>query len=542
MKRDRRWILAGAAASLPVVFAPIGDPDLGWHLSAASWMVENAAWLRSDVLPSTHSGLPWVNFEWLAQLIFYAANAAAGVTGMWLLKAALLSAAGVVVFRALSVFGAPFHARAVGLAWWAAAMIPRADLRTELFSLIAFGALLGVLETKERIRIPGYAGFLLFSLWANLHAGFLYGLFLLGAYSLEEIIEGKKSRLGKHLLICAAGTLVNPYGWKVYEVLGLHAVETGAVAPFISEWAAVDFGRPELWPLGLLAAALGCLFLRSARKSRAPLLPLIVSVVFGAAMVRHSRLSVYFAICAVVYGFRLLASDQALLRRFKPLHAVVFLASLGLFSLWAWGGHLSRGVYYAKYTPVRASAVLERGAEFSGLRLYNAWGWGGYLGYRLDGKLTLFQDGRYIFHPRLIEAGQAVHHPESWRDFLGRHEIDAALLQNTPVMMTTTRRYPDGSTKNFQRPYYAQYMPKERWALIYWDDKALLFLRRDVLHRKGVANREYRLARPYDEAALADALERGEVSRTDLAAERRRLRREAASLPVRPNFRPPARP
>jgi len=151
--------------------------------------------------------------------------------------------------------------------------------------------------------------------------------------------------------------------------------------------------------------------------------------------------------------------------------------------------------------------------------LYEEWGWGGYIGWNLYPDYLVFQDGRYIFHSLLKEEAAAQASPEAWQSFLEAHGVQAALMLNLDWRLPTTRVYPDGSSKEFRRPYYALYMPKNKWALVYWDDKALLFVRRGAAPPAWLKAHEYLYARPHDDDALRDALSRGEIPRPKLDAE-----------------------
>ncbi|MFH2202490.1 MAG: hypothetical protein ABIJ96_05215 [Elusimicrobiota bacterium] len=536
---ERRWLRAGWAAVIPVLIMPIADPDLWWHLSAARWMIDHFAWLRTDALAATQSGLEWINFEWLSQLAFYGAGWTGGLTGLWLLKILLLAGTGAALLRTLRHIGVPPPARALGFAVWAAAMAARSDIRTELFSFVLFAWLLCGLERKGRVRMPPAAALFMFAFWSNLHAGFIYGLLLLAAYAYEDYRRGGNSGLLTCWLAAAAGTFINPYGWGVHRVLVRHALETGGLAPYIDEWGPLAVSNSAHWPVWLLMLGLAALAARRLRRRAAlPLGPAILLVVFAAAALRHSRLAPYFALCAVVYVFRFAAGDREVMDAVnRGRTAALALVLVAVFALWQGGARVAGGIFSDVYTPVRAAAYLERHPELAGLRLYSAWGWGGYLGYRLGGRVRLLQDGRYIFHSLLMEGGAAAEKPDVWQVFLKRRGADAALLQNRPTMMGTTRVYPDGSRRAIPRPYYIQYMPRPSWALVYWDEKALLFVRRERLKDTELAPLEYQLLLPRDGAARQDALARGEISREQLKKERLRLRAETADPPRRPALR-----
>ncbi|MBI4348987.1 MAG: hypothetical protein HY553_19270 [Elusimicrobia bacterium] len=510
------WL--GLAACLPAMLLPISNPDLFWHLSAARRLWSTGGVPREDWLSWTMAGVRWVDFEWLSQAAFGLAHAGGGLAGAWALKAALVAACAWRLRAWLKIYDVPEPQAAAGLALWAAAMLPRADLRPELFSALFFIELFRRLELWRLERrtpsliVAGAA----FALWANLHAGFAYGLALTAFYTLF----GLSWRV---LAVGAVATLLNPAGWRVYAVLAEHAADAGRLAHWIIEWRAPDPANPWRWAeLALLPAAAAAAAL-AGRRGRVPHpAPALVLVALAAAGLRHARTNVYFASAAVPLALSWLADSGRRVKAALPIGVAAFLMA---WSFWRASefGVLTR-VFEPRLAPVRAADFLEREAHVLAPRpLYNPWGWGGYLGWRLGGRYPVFQDGRYLFHRLLLEAGSATESPETWRDFLDARGVELALLENAPAMVPTRRRYPDGTERVFQRPYHVTYMPRERWALIYFDDQSLVFVRRDGAPRDWLAAREFRWLRPRDDAAFQDALSRGEIPEAELAAERSRL-------------------
>ena len=68
------WLAAScAAAAAACALLPFANPDLFWHLNAARRIVETGAIPRADWLSYTRAGAPWVDFEWLSQLLWLGA-------------------------------------------------------------------------------------------------------------------------------------------------------------------------------------------------------------------------------------------------------------------------------------------------------------------------------------------------------------------------------------------------------------------------------------------------------------------------------------
>ena len=171
---------------------------------------------------------PWINHEWLSDLIFAAAYSTGGL--------ALLAAV-----RALSV----------GVAVWALERAMRQaawPLRDALVVLVVFIALpLLAAVRPQAFSIPMYAVTLLglaedaawlpfvFALWANIHGGWMIGL---GAVFARTAVQPSPRRF-VIAAASAAATLVNPYGYRLWISLA-DAIQRG--------WGDVLEWRP-VWDL-----------------------------------------------------------------------------------------------------------------------------------------------------------------------------------------------------------------------------------------------------------------------------------------------------
>jgi len=80
-------------------------------------------------------------------------------------------------------------------------------------------------------------------------------------------------------------------------------------------------------------------------------------------------------------------------------------------------------------------------------------------------------------------------------------------------------------------------MPRNRWALLWWDDYAAVFARRDRVDAAWLKEREFVFLRPGDAEAAALLLCTGEFNREDLEAERKRIMgMRAQALPEEREF------
>ena len=314
MKRLEWPGLLVSAISLGTLATPLASYDFWWHLASGRLMWEHGAFLRNDPFSHTLAQAPWVDFEWLFQVLAYLVHRAGGFQAIVWMKAALGALAVWQVYR-LSRAREGGNGPALLAAACALALVrTRAFERPELASLALAPLFLSLVLKWRETGAPAALWALapLTALWANLHAGFALGLGLLALASAgllwEERAAGSASARGARPLLLAlaaslAVALVNPYGIGVYKVLLLHVREAGAAgAGAIEEWRPLRLGEyPVYW--ALLLATLGALargLLKGEREARfwAP-------IVIGLALFssRQVRYPVYFSLLASPYLF-----------------------------------------------------------------------------------------------------------------------------------------------------------------------------------------------------------------------------------------------
>ncbi len=501
----RAW---ASALALVVLSLPICSPDLFWHLCAGRWIVAHLSVPVSDSFSFTASGVPWVDFEWALQPLWYGVHAAAGLWGLWALKGLLLSAAFAPVDGLLRDARASGTARAGALGFWLAAALAQADLRADLISALFFAVLL---RRLCRGRASFLFGFLLFAAWANLHAGFPLGFMLYALTALSARLEKRAAPAGLAAEAAGAafGVLLNPYGLGLAGALSAHA--SGPMARFVMEWGPPSAHRAFQAPLlAAMAVALGA---ASAAGRRALSPAGLSALVLLAACAVSARFGIYLAAAGAAFVFTAFPRPRA---GAVACGLAVLSAGLIVPLRQARPGAAFSDIYVAR----RAADFIarERGA-LGGLRLFNQYEWGGYLGWALGPGGRVYGDGRYLFHGQLGRTQDALASPESFAAFARAEDLEGFLIRDYPRTFPSTRVYPDGTARAFARPWFVSFLPRERWALVWYDGQALVFVDRAKVPSKWLGSHEYRWRRPGDAAALADARSRGEIPEAALAAE-----------------------
>ncbi len=537
---------AGLALALSAFFLPVINPDIFWHFSAGRYMAGHLDVPRADFLSWTMQGREWVDFEWLAQLILYALYKLGGFKLLVLFKGSLLAATTVISWRTAAM-GGRSRAAWLYLPFFAAGIITNSDLRPENFSLLFFALLLCRLE-RERVQgVPEFnfrAGALaavFFALWANLHAGYLYGLVLLAIYFLGGLaraalpfIYGKSSGLLpgrytaylKYAAIGLAATLVNPYGWKIYGVILNHQKYIGLLQEYIQEWNTFDLTNLYQAPYIItLAGAFGLFLWRFARTREIVYEHFGALLFFAYASSNHSRHIPFFIMTALPYSVAMMGPGAAeSVKKFLPgiLKAAALAALLVYYNSVIWTQYTGGAAFFASYSDGLSDFLKANKARLAGLRLFNYWGWGGFLGYRLYPDYKIFIDGRYLFHEKIQEAVDLGANPEKWKSLTDKYGFDLMIikLDNNKIMIKN--KLPSGRELITWRPAYLSCLPKKDWAVIYWDYRVAVLVRRAAVDPAWLSGMEYQYFRPADSWNLVLPVLEGAIRLSDLDKEIRR--------------------
>ena len=232
-------IRVALGASLFLLMAgTLADADLWGHLRFGLDMLSTGRLTAVDPYSFT-SDRPWINHEWLSELLMAIAYRGAGATGLNGLKLACIATIVTVVVAIARQHHATPAARDILVGLTVFATYTRtAAIRPQMFSVAVFCVVLYVLKEADRGRLR--ALWILpfcFAVWVNLHGGWILGLAVAGIWFAGAIVQQPPRR--KTLLLVIAGvatlaaTLVNPYGIGLWYFL---AKTVGLGRADITEW------------------------------------------------------------------------------------------------------------------------------------------------------------------------------------------------------------------------------------------------------------------------------------------------------------------
>ncbi len=508
---------AAFALACSVFVLPVVNPDIYWHLSAGKYTVAHLAPPRADFLSWPLYGREWVDFEWLPQVIYYLLHLAGGFRALQVFKALLL--AGVLLtFRSTLLLYGRRSALPLLLPFFALGLMSNCDLRPENFTLLFFALTLLALE-KSRLGgrppgLPATAAF--FAFWANLHAGFAYGLALIGLYAAGEAFSeqlpyvygsGPLARPGRSLAYLKAlgaglaASLANPYGWKIFPVMLDHQRHMAELQAHMQEWGRVTFSTPYQWPFALvLAGAFGSAAYFLLKRRHVVYQHVAVLMFFSLAASGHARHIPFFIMTACVFTAALPwkeAGSRA--RRVPAAAAALLLAGMAwFFPAKVWSNYSSEPRIHKWRSEGLAHFLKTNKAELAGLKLFNNWGWGGWIGWELGPDYRPFVDGRYLFHDRIGDMAGLQLDARSWDRLAGRYGFDLALLPNDSPLVPVRQVVPGAGERVLWRPAYLFYMPNRDWAVVYWDRDIIALARRGAVPAGWLAEHEFRWLRPGD--------------------------------------------
>ncbi|HKR66027.1 MAG TPA: hypothetical protein VJZ00_20005 [Thermoanaerobaculia bacterium] len=442
MTRRRIAELALFFAAALVAVATLRNYDFFWHLATGRWIVEHRALPPTDPFAIASDRVPWINGEWLFEVVLHALHAMVGLAGMSVLRGLLAAA----VF-ALAKRDDGLALCAIAFAGAMATFDMRPSSVALLFLVIAL-----------RVESP-LAHAINTILWINIHPSAI----------LAPVVAALRTRRVAPALASALALLVNPFGIRgVLAPIELTLfARSGAFVN--AEWLPSPV---RLFPLLYICIAIAIVI---AIRNKPEWWRLALLALFAYLAVRHVRnQGLFFA------AFPILLAPVRLPR--IATYAITALALL--FVLFTTDHRL--GISPQRF-PVNAVARLQA-TQLRG-NVYNADQFGGYLIHAFYPERRTLTDGRNeLYHAYIPEYAHARRDERAWRALLAKYRIDLAVEEYLPPVPVT-----DAVTRKTQ-PMAASlaYWPREEWALIGFDRAAMVFARRAAFPREAIAKWEIR--------------------------------------------------
>jgi hypothetical protein len=491
-----------AAAGLFVLVAlaavaPIRSYDYYWHLATGRWIIEHHALPVLDPMAVASARVPWINGEWLYEIVLYALHGIGGDGGISI-ASALLAAA---IFTAGFVFAS--RGQETGLALLIAAIAyagasDRLGVRPAAAAAFFIVIALGLLGSRLRLTPLTIAYACLTIFWINVHPSALLAPVLA---LITMLIDVRRWRVA---VASAAALLVNPFGWNAI-VAPLRLTSDIQSGEFINaEWLPSSFaGFPLLY---VTVGAVLLLFLLVPGK-RTNAWRFAVFAILSAIAFRYVRnQGLYFAALPL-----LVPPLGTMPRRASIALAVCALLPLG----WVLQHDTHRLGIDDERFPSRAVATL-RSYRLDG-NIYNADQFGGLLEWTFYPARRTLTDGRNeLFREYIAEDAMAHRDSRSWHGLIVKYGAVLAVdeyqkrIEVIDVASGQRRALP-ASLVRYRR---------KQWALIAFDDAAMVFARRDAFTPAQLAPLEFRFLVPDDPSVGYTSPQIRDAARAEIARAR----------------------
>lgn len=453
--------------------ARIRSYDFFWHLATGRWLAEHHALPVYDPFTLAAAHVPWINGEWLYQVALFSAEAIAGLRGISYINALFVAALFTLAFWFSSRerdAGVAAFATAVAFAGGVLFLGVRPSAAAALLVVLA----IGLLELPLSIRTLTIAYGTLTVLWINTHPSALLAPLIAGA----ALIGGW--RRWPVPVVSAIALLVNPFGWRAVAA-PLRLTQLIGSGEFVNaEWVP---SSPALFPLLFVTIGAVIVLNIAVRPKHEDLWRIVVFLGLAVLAVQHVRnQGLYFAALPLLLP-RLKAG-----KRLSALLAVCAIAPIALTP-----AEHKTGIDDERF-PVRAVARLQA----LGLKgnIYNVDQFGGYLEWKFYPERRVLNDGRNeLFRDFIALDARARRDSRVWHTMLKQYRLDLAVdeYQSERVevvdVATGERRYLPPSLVRYRR---------RDWALISFDDAAMIFARRAAFPADLIARIEYLYLVPDD--------------------------------------------
>jgi len=484
-----------AAAVLFVLIAiaaagPIRSYDYFWHLTTGRWIVDHHAVPQFDPLTTASAHVPWINGEWLYEIVLYALHGIAGDAGISIISALLAAA----IFTAGFVFAT--RDQDIGIALLIAAIAfagasDRLGVRPAAAAALLIVVALGILGSRMR-RVPMTIAYACLTIvWINLHPSALLAplLALIAMLKVPWSAGGSPSALhalalrGVVVVASSVALLVNPFGWNALIAPLRLTSEIRSGAFVNAEWLPSTF---EYFPLLFVTMGVVVLLFLGVHDKRANAWRFVTFAILAVLAYRYVRnQGLYFAALPL-----LVPPIGKFSKRVSNVIAACALIPL----IWAFQHDVHRlGVDDERF-PMRAIAALHS-YKLAG-NIYNVDQFGGLLEWTFYPERRTLTDGRNELFRDFI-AADAVAHRDSraWHDMIAKYglvlAVDEYQSEKIDVLDVASgeRRSLPASLVRYRR---------RDWALIAFDDAAMIFARRDAFPSERLEPIEFRFLVPDD--------------------------------------------
>jgi len=453
---------------------PIEAFDTFWQLQSGKYIWQTGRFIYSDIFSIAYDEMR-IEHCWFSDIIFYGLYSLGGYTLLSLLKPAAIALCAALLYwwnKKNDVDATvSFALMSLCLAASEPSWLVRPQLWTFVFSLL----FLILLYHGRKVQLRAWLWLSpIMLLWANMHAACIFGFVLAGIFFTGELLRCYRKEVDraylKRLLLALAlilpASLINPYGYKIplmlFGHIQLHELEN-PLQLGVMEWLPPTFAQTPLFYIVMSLWAI-ILLVRWRRIDASETLFFIAFLYMGLSQIRHTTL------VALLAAFFMPASAQEVflsiskggqkkMWKIAVSAITLLLLAIYIFDFDKAGTGLHDKSYPAKATDFLIENKLEK-------NIYNSYDWGGYLMWRLYPEYLVFVDGRSGSKDTFNASTKIDNLLQGWEAELDSFDIK--------TLITRTCYSDTGGPI----PLIDALTDSNKWALVYSDDTALIFIRK----------------------------------------------------------------
>jgi len=434
-----------AIAAFACVVPP--QADTFFHLRTGQIIWERGALPTVEMFSHTFQGRPWLNHEWLSQLLFYGVHMFGGPLLLTLMCG---TCAFVAVMASWRLTRGALEIRLALLLSLLILISPAWAVRPPPLSLALLMLAMWLVIRDKIAWLPA-----LTLIWANAHGVVLLGVVIACVNALEALIWSRRQfpRAFVVALLCAAAPMATPLGWHYWPRVAGTVAEARLLG--ISEYRSA-FADVSSLPFWLMAGTLSAAIVRAPRLrdwDRSERLLVIASCVIGAGAIISIRNAPSFALLAAPAISRLVhVSAVGRPRPLRPAgYAVLAVAVTIAFAIvgfrWRDGG---AALGWRPLSPPALNAIRNCPGP-----IYNEHGEGGTLIWFVP-EQPVFADGRVeAYPPEFLRRVRDTDLSGHYKDLFEEYEIRCAVTRTGSVLARTLG----------QDPTMTRQFSDERWSL-----------------------------------------------------------------------------
>jgi hypothetical protein len=480
--------------------------DLGRYLKNGELFFHSGFIADTNLFAYTTPDHPFVNHSWGSGAIYFLVERTLGFAGLSLFFLAV-SVATLWIFFRLAVRHGSFALGAVGTVVVMPILITRYEIRPEMFSYLLSGLFLTLLWDYRQ----GYRGArwlmilpLLQLVWVNLHIYFFIGMFLVGVFLLQSLIDlaaqsspraSSPGQPWKVLTAVAAATFaascINPAGSRgavyplfIFQGYGFPVMENYSVPAILQ--AGYQFLPLTFFLVILGLLCLSWLYVIIKDRSSVSISNFVLTLFFAALAwwtIRNFAIFAFFALPLTAANFSGMVRAQSsrwLNSSFGTLATVGGAAVLLVLINPAYFFAGGRGVFGIGLKEGNLAALEFIRRERLQGPIFNTFDLGSYLTYGLYPRERVYVDNRPEAYPATFfseEYFSLLVDEEKWRSHLAANQFNSIVIN------------PGGHSAAAEN-FVIKRMLDPDWAAVFFDKEILILARRFGTNQPVIAKYE----------------------------------------------------